>query len=58
MTIVAVSDTNIFIDLLETSLLEKLFHLPGKSTPPTTRALEPITTSGRMESLSTRSHIR
>lgn len=28
MTIVAVSDTNIFIDLLETSLLEKLFHLP------------------------------
>ena len=28
MTIVAVSDTNIFIDLLETSLLEKLFLLP------------------------------
>lgn len=30
MTIVAVSDTNIFIDLLETSLLEKLFLLPWK----------------------------
>ena len=28
MTIVAVSDTNIFIDLLETSLLDKLFLLP------------------------------